>query len=930
MKPVFSSLLFSLISLFCYVNVQAQSNACSTSSTLLTSSTSCSNTAGTLNASTASSPNISSTCTGTPDEDVWYRFVANTVYPEIRLSSINGNNFRNNLKVQLLTSCSGGELLCSASSGNSLTITTTSLNGGAGLTVGTTYYLRLYLPTSANDPSTGATFNICIVDPVATSVVDYSKSYVNITKGTNGGSVEPGDVLEFRATFVVKAPTSGTLPVDSVAFFDTLYNNKGLALVPGTITTRTNEGKVYQTFTDAGWDDAGGYRLNGLDTTIRIAMGTSASALARGVVANTAQPSFYGSTCIVMATYRATVYATYGQKIVWGGGKLTYRDQGTGVITTINFKRDSLIVYSSPGLCPNAVSVTNAVGAEVNGTFGTPAGNAPLARNKTSSISTYSYQPFTIAGSNGGGPSDYHYTVANNTSVQNYTTLNTSFKPNSGTNYRLYGVWDLIGDHTNATDQAKGNSPCDTTKPVDPVTNPCGYMLVVNAAYKTDTAFQYTVTNLCPNTYYELSAWFRNICYRCGCDVTGKGSGDVGYIPFATGDSSGVQPNIAFDINGTDYYTTGNIPYYGTDLVAPRDTTPSQSDNLNRWVKRGFVYLTGPSETSFTLTLRNNAPGGGGNDWAMDDISVATCLPNMSYSPTTNPMICQDRSVEIADTVRSYFNNYNHFKWQRSTNGGTTWTDIAGATGSATPVLVGSLWQYITTYTVPASDAKATNSGDKYRVLVSTTTSGLSNTSCQLTDGVSIITITTYECNLPAKLLSFNGRLVAEHAKLNWTTTEDEEVTFYIEKSLDGSQFTTIGSLPGFNNNASAVNNYSFADSIAVAGKAWYRIVIVNAAGKKTYSRIIALTNSTESFSVVNVINPFTKEVIFDVQVATSGRVDATLINTSGTLLKKQTYAIQKGINSLSMTDMDIYAAGVYFLRIQYKDQVVMRKIIKH
>jgi hypothetical protein len=43
----------------------------------------------------------------------------------------------------------------------------------------------------------------------------------------------------------------------------------------------------------------------------------------------------------------------------------------------------------------------------------------------------------------------------------------------------------------------------------------------------------------------------------------GVGATGSGYIPFAPGDSSGVQPNIAFDIDGTDYYTTGNIPYAG-------------------------------------------------------------------------------------------------------------------------------------------------------------------------------------------------------------------------------------------------------------------------------------------------------------------------------------------------------------------------------
>ena len=164
----------------------------------------------------------------------------------------------------------------------------------------------------------------------------------------------------------------------------------------------------------------------------------------------------------------------------------------------------------------------------------------------------------------------------------------------SSPSYRVFTLWDIIGDHTGAANTSQGNPPCDTTKPVSP-TNPCGYMLIINSAYKTDTAFQYTVSNLCPNTNYEISAWMRNICYKCGCDSNGVGASGAGYIPLATGDSSGVQPNLAFQVNGVDYYTTGNIRYTGT--------TPTGSDATNSWIKKGFTYLTGINQTSFTLNL---------------------------------------------------------------------------------------------------------------------------------------------------------------------------------------------------------------------------------------------------------------------------------------------------------------------------------------
>ncbi len=131
-------------------------------------------------------------------------------------------------------------------------------------------------------------------------------------------------------------------------------------------------------------------------------------------------------------------------------------------------------------------------------------------------------------------------------------------------------------------------------------------MAVINSSYKTGITFLDTINNLCPNTYYQYSAWFRNICSTCACDSNGKGPGNVGYIPTGPGDSSGVHPNLTFNVNGYDYYTTGDMPYTG------------------QWIQKGFTYLTGPTQTSMIIYVRNNAPGGGGNDWALDDISVAS------------------------------------------------------------------------------------------------------------------------------------------------------------------------------------------------------------------------------------------------------------------------------------------------------------------
>jgi hypothetical protein len=895
----------------------------------------------TLQGATVTAAGATAGCGTNASGDHWYYFTATSAYPTITINGL-GSTMNDNPRLQLYSgTCAalGAPIASGACTNNvaSVTITTTTLNGGLGLTVGAVYRIRVFTNTAAPHIGTNWGYTICVTNPYP-GRMEISRSYINITKGTTGGTVSPGDELEMRATFVLfgAASPNPAASADSIGYFDTLFSGRGLALIPGTIALRTNEGIVYRAdqaskvpFTDLDTDNDAGWRYqNGLDTIIRINLGgiNNSSRWARGRLNNTSRPSVFTNTCIVMATYRVRVYAPYNTKICFKTGAFTYRDRSTGIMQTTAFKRDSLIVYESPGLCPNSISATNAIGVEFNGTFGEPAVAAPLVRNRTAStfVPAYTYKIFA----QGVGPDDYYYGIANNTSGR-FTTNTALLKPD-GNDYRVFNLWDITGDHTGAANTAEGNRPCDTTQ-ARSATNPCGYMLVINSSYKNDTAFQYTVNGLCPNTYYEIAGWFKNVCSKCGCDSLGNGSGESDYVAATLGDTSGIKPNIAFDVDGTDYYTTGNLAYLGTlsGVGAQRG-----SDSTNQWVKRGFTYRTGPSQTSFQLTLRNNAPGGGGNDWALDDIAVSTCLPRMSFNPQANPTLCYNTFITIQDTIRSYFDNYVHYKWQRSTDGGTTWTDLAGTTGDATPIQTGTPgnYQYVVGYVVPPSMTQMTNNGDRYRVIVATTSANLTNSNCQVSDGTSI-RLNVINCGvvLSTDLLSFNGKLVNDYGKLTWTTSkEDEPISFNIERSNDGINFFTIGTVNSHNDYTAAINSYSFNDPVQILGKKFYRIVMVNRNLQKKYSRVIQLSKGTSSvFSLLNVVNPFYNKIDFDISIPSDGKVDVQLIDMMGKTVKKTSFLVQEGINSLNLPNTDNLPAGMYIFQLSHQGEILTSKVIK-
>ena len=298
---------------------------------------------------------------------------------------------------------------------------------------------------------------------------------MNITKGLNGGTIEPGDTLEIRATFVVRVGT-----FDSCGYYDVLPT--GTTYIPGTVRVLTNEGKIYKQFTDAQFDDEGW--ISG--SNIRINLGytqteSPARSYRRGRIRNTHKPSFGGGSCIMVASFRVRVTAPIGSILNTGGGQMTYK-AGSTSLQTHTFPSNPIAIYTNIGMCPNLVGA-NTLGTEFNGTFGT---GKPRNRIASGNVPpNYTYAIF-----NTGTPNDYMYGVANNTSTRvNYSTSNAWAKPdNSSPSHRVFGLWDIIGDHTGAANQQLGNPAADTV-----TNNNGGYMLVVNAAYRIDSAFQHTI-----------------------------------------------------------------------------------------------------------------------------------------------------------------------------------------------------------------------------------------------------------------------------------------------------------------------------------------------------------------------------------------------------------------------------------------------------
>jgi hypothetical protein len=855
---------------------------------------SCSNINSNMAGATPSLTPLGGSCASPNAYDIWFKFTALTANQTVTLSSI-GTNFLTP-QIEMLSGACGS--LSSVFCGASPLVAT-------GLIPGNTYYVRAY-STTAPPPNGNARFNICVTNPDL-PVVRFGNSYVNISKKTTGGVVEPGDTLEIRMTIHHSTPTTMT----NLRFLDNVPTNTSMLTGAGDfLKVITNEGLSYKQYSLTAGDDAGTYIASPPvgETNIRMNLGFGASnpgipanntaaefASATGTMAGGVDRPRGGGGLLFATAYRVIVTGSVGDTIKLNPSQFIYRAGGSDINLTGNSYQ---ILISDPlTLCTNSIGVNNA--AESGGTFGS--GNTlNRSTDLTVPISGYSFMN-NVNGYNGLG--DGRYAIVNNLSPRSSTNRNANRRNSCGTlafddpfncNNRMHGgFWYIDGDHT-GTSNAIGNTPPSATAN-------SGYMLMVNADYVASEVYSQTLNNLCPDTYYEFSAWFRNICPTCGVDSIGAQFTGTPTAPVAG--YPGVFPNLSFSLNGLDYYSSGEIDTLG-------------------WQKKGFVFRTGPTQTSAIFAIRNNSQGGGGNDWVLDDISVATCTPNLNLVPNGNSQVCYNAQVDMSCDVISYFDNYVYHQWQVSHDNGATWVDtLAMGTGSPTP----SGGNYVYNAQFPSFLADSAQHLVQYRIRVASSPANLYS-GCSFYNSANIIVLVD-NCQwvLKADLLSFKASLINKQAHLKWqTTNETAQTSFEVQKSINGTQFFTIETIQAVDNK----NSYSFTDPETLNGFAYYRIIVKEPGAQKISNKEF-LNTSDGSYGIISVVNPFSDILSFNLNSPQKTTATIVISDTYGKTVRSSKQLLVKGFNEVKVSELGSLAGGTYVLQVITSDGTTARKILK-
>lgn len=485
-----------------------------------------------------------------------------------------------------------------------------------------------------------------------------------------------------------------------------------------------------------------------------------------------------------------------------------------------------------------------------------------------------------------------------------------------------------------------------------------GNLMVLNASYDRGLYFEQEVSGICPGTQYEFSADIINLFsrrvktitntaapitdYNCGCNNTLEpGCGQFSFagtdqrrasgLGAATrgsgSDCFGLNPEVEFLIDGVPVY----IP-------------PISIDNDEKWHRVGFTFVTkDPPAGKVTIAVRNRAPGGNGNDLAMDNFQFRPCGPSLNanalgicnasdvlrYTPQGKTfrkpfyrwIIVPCNGPDCFDTTPTDIET-NENKWL--VVGNKAFFDANDAElridtiGNGTRTVDG-----LQTFTQVFPGNVITTGSLIFVYSASEKEANTLSSTCRINGPAAQVI-----CPLPVTLLSFKAALTEGKVRLDWQTTEEKNAKqFVVERSADGTNFVPIGTVPA---NAKAgpqnVRKYQYDDYNPLYGTSYYRLKMIDFDAKYEYSNI----ESVKIEAKYRIYPNPARDVLFvdvDNRNGNGRTIRFTMYNLLGNKVFAKNLEVARGDNKLVVGIPDL-SSGSYVVEIADGATVFRKSVV--
>jgi Secretion system C-terminal sorting domain len=608
-------------------------------------------------------------------------------------------------------------------------------------------------------------------------------------------------------------------------------------------------------------------------------------------------------------------------------------------------------------------SVTCTGGGDVDGAAITVSGNViltePTVQATNIIFSNIVNNGFDINWTNGNGssrivvvrqtatanvaPADgTNYAVSSNTGTGNIVVFSgTGTGPVTvtglvgGTNYTVY-VYEYngsAGSNNYLISSSTGNPATTTTTGVSPLLQQINFTSVSTPLYgSSGTAtrlplmYYATVSGLSPNTTYRYYTQ-AGIPTDFGTAATGAGNsilidytaGPITYTytsaasittannygKFTTNASGSFRGAFGFVNTGNARFTAGNVVY---PTIALGEDVATPSIQYRYALNEGITILTfattaGANDGTFIKGASLASVGNVVGLWqSVDGNSIVAARP-LSMTLVENPTFLG------APWAASFVTGYD------LTAG--SWNAIipnANANG------VRLVQQFnISTGAVVGCDADADGTWPDGAVTANPTGG---TTAIQITSTDAPIDGGTCFAILPVKLSSFAVQKSGNTSKISWTTTQElNSREFVIERSANGSSWTTAGTVAAAGNSNSKLT-YIFTDNAPAKGINFYRLKLVDADNRFTHSDIKSVLFSNADVVLITP-NPASSFVNIYMSKNNNSLTQIIVTNANGKVVQKintteQTYQLPTGN----------YAKGLYVIKVISAETNSTQKVI--
>lgn len=169
---------------------------------------------------------------------------------------------------------------------------------------------------------------------------------------------------------------------------------------------------------------------------------------------------------------------------------------------------------------------------------------------------------------------------------------------------------------------------------------------------------------------------------------------------------------------------------------------------------------------------------------------------------------------------------------------------------------------------------------------------------------------------LPINMIDFSAMQKDGNTEIKWEATLDRESNFEIQRSGDGSNFATIGSIHEPSGSNGISNHYSFTDESPLEGVNYYRIAYTETGGNRLFTKIVAVSFSNSS-RIKIYPNPDTRNTRFlriELPASMTGKTEIRILSISGKVVRQQRFGTN---NTVLLADgISQLPAGQYIIQV--------------